>query len=154
MGWIARTVIVAALLVAVAVIGQLRRSDAATGPANVRVTARQIETASVDAGRDGRSPGDQQLSTSLVYNLRVTRTTIGQYELSCTFVRGDSRVCQGTIHLPKGDIVVAGTVKHSALYELAVTGGTSLYDNARGAVTVTRLGTRPTRELLLVQLTG
>ena len=154
MGWLARTVVVAALLVGVTVIGQLRRSDAATGPATVRVTARQIETAAVDAGREGRSPGDQQFFTSLVYNLRVTRTTIGQYELACTFVRGASRLCQGTIHLPKGDIVVAGSVKHAALYELAVTGGTALYDNARGAVTVTRLGTKPTRELLLVQLTG
>src|SRR3954463_3498108 len=116
MGWLPRTVVVAALLVAVTVIGQLRRSDAATGPATVRVTARQIETATVDNGRTGRSPGDQELRTSLVYNLRVTPTSIGQYELACTFVRGDSRVCQGTIHLPKGDIVVGGSVKHAALY--------------------------------------
>jgi hypothetical protein len=35
-----------------------------------------------------------------------------------------------------------------------VLGGTALYDNAQGAVTVTRLGTRPTRELLLVRLVG
>jgi len=154
MGWFPRTVVVAALLVAVTVIGQLRRSDAATGPATVRVTARQIETATVDVGRKGQSPGDQELRTSLLYNLRVTPTTIGRYELACTFVRGEARVCGGTIHLPKGDIVVGGTVEHSPLYELAVVGGTALYDNARGAVTVTRLGSKPTRELLVVRLVG
>jgi len=154
MGWLARTVIVASLLVAVTVIGQLRRSDAATGPATVRVTARQIETAAVDVGRTGRSPGDQELRTSLLYNLRVTPKSIGEYQLACTFVRGQSRICRGTISLPKGDIVVGGSASHIAIYELAVLGGTALYDNARGAVTVTRLGTKPTRELLLVRLVG
>jgi signal peptidase I len=151
---VTRTLVAAAGVVAVTGAFALEVARAGTGPATVRVTAKQIETAAVDAGRKGPSPGDQELMTSLVYNIRVTPKSIGQYELACTFVRGASRICRGIIHLPKGDIVVGGSVKHPALYELAVLGGTSLYDNARGAVTVTRLGTRPTRELLLVRLVG
>jgi hypothetical protein len=151
---IPRTLKAAALVAVVAGGLALEASQAETGPATVRVTARQIESATLDAGRTGRSPGDQELITSLLYNVRVTPKTIGQYELQCTFVRGESRICRGTIHLPKGDIIVGGSLKHAALYELAVLGGTSLYDNARGAVTVTRLGTKPTKELLLVRLVG
>jgi hypothetical protein len=152
--WVPRTLLVAASLAVVTGVVVLQRPEAATGPATVRVTARQIESAAVDAGRKGQSPGDQELMTSLIYNLRVTPKTIGEYELACTVVRGDSRICRGVIHLPKGDIVVGGSVKYASLYELAVLGGTSLYDNARGAVTVTRLGRKPTRELLLVRLIG
>jgi hypothetical protein len=50
--------------------------------------------------------------------------------------------------------MVGGTLRYTELYQLAVLGGTGLYDNARGTVTVTRLGRRPTRELVVFRLTG
>jgi hypothetical protein len=131
-----------------------QRSSAVTGPATIRVVTRQIESAVIDNGRRGESPGDLMLATALVYNTRVTPRSIGQFELRCTTIRGESRFCDGVIHLPKGDVVVGGTIRHMPLYELAVVGGTGLYDNARGTLTVTRLGTKPTRELLLVRLVG
>ena len=150
-----RIILVALCLALVVGVAKLRPSSAVTGPATIRVIAHQIESAAVDIGRPGQSPGDAQLFTALIYNTRVTPKSIGQYELDCTFVRGESRVCRGTIHLPKGDIVVGGSMQHRQLYELAVLGGTGLYDNARGTITVTRLGTKPiTRDLLLVDLLG
>jgi hypothetical protein len=45
-------------------------------------------------------------------------------------------------------------MRHRPLYQLAVIGGTGLYDNARGTLTVTRTGTGPTRDLLVVRLVG
>jgi hypothetical protein len=95
-----------------------------------------------------------ELSTGLVYNTRVTPKSIGQFQLACTLIRSMTRLCNGTLELPRGDIVVGGPIRHRALYELAVVGGTGLYDNARGTLTVTRLGVRPTRDLLLVRLLG
>jgi hypothetical protein len=65
-----------------------------------------------------------------------------------------ARVCDGALELPRGDIVVGGSIRHRMLYELAVLGGTGLYDNARGTLTVTRIGMKPTRELLLIRLAG
>jgi hypothetical protein len=149
-----RLITVALALVLAGVVAEPWLAGAGTGPATIRVIARQIGSATVDVGRSGSSPGDQELSTSLVYNKRVTPKTIGQYEQACTIVRGLSRLCNGTLHLPKGDVMFGGSLKHPALYELAVVGGTGLYDNARGTVTVTRIGTSPTRNLLLIRLVG
>jgi hypothetical protein len=129
-------------------------APAVTGPATIRVIAQRLQTARIDVGRSGQSPGDLEVATSLVYNMRVTPRSIGRFELTCTFVRGVSRVCQGTLRLPKGDIVVGGSMRYQSLFELAVLGGTGLYDNGRGTLTVTRLGTGPTRDLLLVRLLG
>jgi hypothetical protein len=135
-------------------LGRPPSSPAITGPATIRVIVRQIETARVDVGRTGRSPGDMELQTGLAYNTRVTPKSIGQFQLACTFVRGMARVCDGALELPRGDIVVGGSIRHRMLYELAVLGGTGLYDNARGTLTVTRIGMKPTRELLLIRLAG
>jgi hypothetical protein len=151
--------LVAACVVLVGALLELRpsaaqTSAAQTGPAQIRVTARQISSASIDLGRPGASPGDMHISAAQVYNVRITQRPIGSWELVCTTVRGISRSCRGTLVLPRGTVVVAGTMRHRPLYQLAVVGGTGLYDNARGTITVTRLGTRPTRDLLLVRLLG
>ncbi|MBA2460756.1 MAG: hypothetical protein H0V45_03150 [Actinobacteria bacterium] len=49
---------------------------------------------------------------------------------------------------------MAGSLRFRQFYELAVVGGTGLYNNARGTLTVTRTGTRPTRDIVLFRLTG
>jgi hypothetical protein len=134
--------------------GQVPGGDAATPPGTIRVETRLVQSGRVDLGRRGRSTGDMVLTSSLVFNRRVTPTTIGRYELVCTFVRLSSRACQGTLQLPRGEIVVSGAMQFPRLYELAVVGGTGIYDNARGTSTVTRLGVQPTRELVVVRLVG
>ena len=153
MHWVWRMLLVAACLGLAAAFGELRATSA-TGPATIRVTARVVQSSSVDVGLRGRSPGDMEVSAAQVFNRRITPRPIGSYELVCTWVRGISRSCRGTLILPRGSIVVAGTVRHRPLYHLAVVGGTGLYDNARGTLAVTRLGQRPTRDLLLVRLVG
>jgi hypothetical protein len=121
----------ALVLAVVSALSAPQPAPAVTGPATIRVIAEQLESAKVDLGRSGQSPGDMELATSLVFNMRVTPKSIGRFELACTFVRGESRICDGTLHLPKGDIVLGGSMRFRSLYELAVLGGTGLYDNAR-----------------------
>ena len=142
------------LAVLVFAFGQVQGGGAATVPGTIRVETRLLQSGRVDLGRQGRSAGDVVLTSALVFNRRVTPTAIGRYELVCTFVRLSSRSCEGTLQLPRGDIVVGGRLEFPRLYELAVIGGTGLYDNARGTATVTRLAVGPTRELVVVRLVG
>ena len=90
---------------------------------------------------------------SLVFNRRLTPRALGHYELVCTFTI-ISRSYNGTIFLPKGKLVVAGVLRYRQFYELSVTGGTGLYNNARGTMTVTRISDNPLRSLLFVRLVG
>ena len=70
-----------------------------------------------------------------LFNQRVTRAPIGRSEIVCTFVDSQrSRVCRGTYFLPKGKLVVGGSLLYRQFYDLAVLGGTGLFDNARGTL--------------------
>jgi hypothetical protein len=127
-------------------------SAALDQPGTIRVTTRGIGQQFVDRGARGRGPGDLLVSRQLVYNRGITQKAIGHADIVCTFTSSYARQCTGTFTLPKGKIVVAGTVTFRQFYELAVIGGTGLYDNVRGSLTVTMLSRKPTRELLLFRL--
>ena len=140
------------LVLAIAVMSG--SSTAATGPATVQIGAKLTSNSRVDLGRDGTSAGDMQVMRYQLYNRRVTSQSIGHSDLVCTFVSLSSRQCQGTYFLPKGKLVVGGSIRYRQLYELAVVGGTGLYDNARGTLTATRTSKHPWREYLVFRLTG
>lgn len=131
-----------------------RSSEAGTGPATIRITTKQVRYERVDVGRAGRSPGDTEVFVQLLYNRRVSSKSIGHVDFVCTFTLDTSRSCRGTVFLPRGQVVVGGSYRFRAIYALAVLGGTGLYDNARGMVTVTRLGRNPRRELMFFRLAG
>lgn len=150
----AMTLVAALGLVVAAILVQTLTGNAATGPATVRITDRQTQVARVDVGRQGRTPGDMEIFNSLVYNQRVTPRPLGHSEFVCTYTIGINRSCQGTIFLPKGKLMVGGVLRYRQFYELAVIGGTGLYDNARGTLTVTRIGDSPPRHLLFFRLAG
>lgn len=145
-----------ALALAAAVAASLgARSEAGTGPATIRITDREVQVARVDIGRRGTSPGDVQVIRARLYNRRLTTRPIGRSELVCTFVdTRRSRICRGTYFLPRGKLIVDGPLQYRQFYDLAVIGGTGLYDNARGSVTVTRTGTKPVRDLVVFRLVG
>jgi hypothetical protein len=48
--------------------------------------------------------------------------------------------------------VVAGSLRYRGFFKLAVVGGTDLYDNVRGSLTVTTIGSGPRRELIIFRL--
>jgi hypothetical protein len=130
-------------------------SEAATGPATIRITNVEDSVVRVDVGARGKSPGDMEIIRQRLFNQRLTTRSIGRSELICTFVdRRRSRVCRGTYFLPKGRIVVGGSLLYRQFYELAVLGGTGLYDNARGSLVVTRMGVRPVRDRMVFRLVG
>lgn len=130
-----------------------RGSAAATGPAKITITEREMSFVRVDVGRRGKSPGDMEIIRQRLFDR--TGRLIGRAELACTFVDSRrARICRGTYFMPKGKLVVGGSLLFRQYYDLAVVGGTGLFDNARGSVTVTRMGTRPVRDLVVFRLVG
>jgi hypothetical protein len=152
-----RLLIVVALLAGLAVYGSgSLKSSAATGPEFIRITDRQFDYTRVDIGARGRSPGDQEIIFDKLFNRRITQKPIGSARFLCTFMAPRTRVCTGTFNLPKGEVVATGTVRFRQFYDLAIVGGTGLYNDARGTLTVIRTTRhpRPIRELLYFRLAG
>ena len=141
----------ALVLVAASFGGSLQ---AATGPAQIGISGQETNFVRINVGKRGRSPGDTEVIRQTLFNRRLTSKPIGHSSLVCTYAIGAERVCRGTYFLPKGKIMVAGSITFRQVYELAVVGGTGLYDNARGTVTATRIRKSPRREFLLFRLVG
>src|SRR4029079_16809922 len=115
---------------------------------------RQAGISRIDLGSRGRTPGDIEIVNALLYNQQITPRALRHSQYVCTYTVGINRSCQGTIFLPKGKLIVAGVIRYRQFYEIAVVGGTDLYDNARGTLTVTQTGDSPARHLLYFRLTG
>jgi hypothetical protein len=148
-----------AAAVAVATAGVVAVVDATTargqtGPAQIRITDVQTSYALVRAIK-GRPTGAVELVKQRLYNPSVSALPIGRATLTCTYFDKRERSCNGTYFLPRGSLVVSGGIQSRLLFEVAVVGGTGLYDNARGTLTVTSTGLRPTRrEVLIFRLAG
>jgi hypothetical protein len=140
-----------------AVAGALGTSFAApasglTAPGIIRITGRQTISTSVDNGRTGPSPGDMQITRSVLYNTRIRKKPIGHGELVCVSTGDNFRGCTGTFALPAGKIAVSGSLVYRDLYSLAVVGGTGKYNNVKGTLTVTRINPKRLVDLLLFRL--
>ena len=129
-------------------------SSAQTGPGTIRITNREISRVRIDAGTPGRGPGDMEIIRHNLFNKRIKATPIGHSDYVCIFITAGTRNCNATFFLPKGRLVAGGSIRYPEFYELAVLGGTRLYDNARGTLTVIRTTNKPRRDILLFRLTG
>ena len=129
-------------------------SSAGTGPATIRITAREVSRVRVDVPPARRRIGDTEIVRQNLFNRRVRRTPIGSAEFVCTFTTSRARACTVTIFLPRGRLVAGGSIRYQEFYELAVLGGTRLYDDARGTLTVIRTTRKPRRHILVFRLTG
>ena len=127
-------------------------SQALDHPGTIRITTREVAHRVMDQGRPGRGPGDLEIIRTLLYNKGLTPRAIGHGEVVCTFTGRRSRVCNGTYFLPRGKIVVAGALVFRQFYEFAVLGGTGLYNNVQGSVTVTTTTPKPRRDILTFRL--
>lgn len=123
----------------------------ATGPAVVRLTDLETSDARLPGGGDGPVGGREIIRFRLFGS---TTRTIGTGYLSCIYVDARTRLCTGSYSLPRGVLVTTGPVTTRLIYTSAIIGGTGLYDNARGTLTVTAKGLKPRRELLLFRLSG
>jgi hypothetical protein len=148
-------VALAAVIGATALLnGWSMTSSAGTGPGKIPITNREISRVRVDAGRPGRGVGDMEIIRYNLFNKRLSRRPLGHADYVCTFVTSGTRSCTATFFLPKGRIMAGGSIRFPQLYELAVLGGTRLYDNARGTLTVIRTTRKPRRDRLVFRLTG
>jgi hypothetical protein len=116
------------------------------------VTNSLVKRIHVDGGLPGRGAGDIDFFRQLLYNRGITPEPIGHSDLMCTKTGTGSSNCSGTYFLPKGKIMVDGVLASQLFYEIAVVGGTRLYENARGTLTVTALGGSTRRQFLIFRL--
>ena len=121
-------------------------------PGTIRITDRLVKHTHVDGGRRGPGAGDFDFYRQLLYNKGITADSIGHSDLTCINTGTGSSNCTGTYFLPKGKIMVAGVIASRLFYELAVIGGTGVYDNVNGSLTVTYLGGSPSHEFLVFRL--
>ena len=128
------------------------RSNEATGPGVVRLT--DLQTSMKNTGGSELGVGDVQIAGLQLFGGAVRSRPIGKAVLMCMYVSKTLRSCNGSYILPRGMIETSGLINSRLLYTAAITGGTGLYDNARGTLTVTAKGLKPRRELLLFRLSG
>jgi hypothetical protein len=149
-GFVTGTIVVAlvALLAGVLTSG----SPALNSPGSITITTRAVKLQFIDRGARGRGSGDVEVKRFLLYNKGIRERAIGYGDLVCTYTTRYARQCSGTYSMPKGRIVVGGAVTYSQFHELAVMGGTGLYDNVRGTLTVTLLRRYPERNIAVFRL--
>jgi hypothetical protein len=127
-------------------------SSTLSGPGTIRITSLDVQVTVDDRSAPGRGPGDVLLIRQLLFNKGIKKAPIGHTDLVCTFTSPKARQCSGTYFLPRGKIVVGGSLRFRDFYKLAVVGGTEIYDNVRGTLTATMYSRRPRREILLFRL--
>jgi hypothetical protein len=149
-----KLMLVVALLGFALVTGSVTSGSSELNPpgGTIRITSRDVEVALDNRGPSSRGTGDVLLIRQLLYNKGITRQAIGHSDVVCTYTGSRSRQCSGTYFLPKGKIVVSGSMRWRGFFKLAVVGGTDLYDNVRGSMSGTMLGRGPRRELLVFRL--
>jgi hypothetical protein len=127
-------------------------SPSLSGPGTIRITSLDVKVRLVNRGAPSRGAGDVLLVRQLLFNKGIRKEAIGHTDLVCTYTSPRDRQCNGTYSLPRGTIVVAGSLHFRDFFRLAVVGGTELYDNVRGTLTVTRYTRKPRREILIFRL--
>ena len=127
-------------------------SSELAGPGTIRIMARDIGVALDNRGSSSRGTGDVLVIRQLLFNKGIRRQAIGHSDIVCTYTGRRSRQCSGTYFLPRGKIVVSGSMRYREFFKLAVVGGTDIYDNVRGSMSGTLLARGPRRELLVFRL--
>jgi hypothetical protein len=111
-----------------------------TGPGTIKITDRLVKFTHVGGVKAEGGAGGIGFYRQSLFNVRLTKTPIGHADITCINTGTGSMNCDGTYFLPKGKIMVEGVIGSRLFYELAVVGGTGLYANARGSVTINYLG--------------
>ena len=121
-------------------------------PGTITISDSEARHTHVDLGTKGTSPGDLDVYSLLLFNKRITPKSIGHGEMVCTRIATKRQSCTASYVLPRGEITAQGVIDSRLIYELAIVGGTGLYSNVRGTLTVTSVDREPPRELLVFRL--
>jgi len=79
------------------------------------------------------SVGDMYMFAGTLTDLS-THKQIGTVDGHCVLSWGTHATCEATASLARGIVEVAGTTANQSDFDLAVTGGTGTYQNARGEI--------------------
>ena len=142
----------AALATFALVTGSVTFGSSEVSPGLIRLTSKEIKRNVVNSGAASRGPGDVVVIRQLLYNKGIRTTPIGHSDMVCTFTGNRSRQCNGTYSLPRGKIIVAGSVRYWEFYKLGISGGTDLYADVRGSETATLYARGPRKEILVFRL--
>jgi hypothetical protein len=147
-----RLAIPTAAAAVLALAGTALSAHALNTPGTIKVTDRLVRHIHVRGPDRTTHAGDLDFYRQQLFNKGITPEPIGHSDLTCVNTGTGSANCTGTYFLPKGKIMVGGVIASRLFFELAVMGGTGLYDNVRGTLTVTYMGGIPAREFLLFRL--
>jgi allene oxide cyclase len=104
------------------------------GPVTVHVVEHAATDTVVDTGKTGDSPGDLLTFHNVVFDA-ADSARAGHDQGQCIRIAvGSSWECTWTTFLPGGHITVEGPFFDTRNSVLALTGGTGIYRNARGAM--------------------
>ena len=145
-------IVLAGLATFALVTGSVSFGSGEVSPGLIRLTSKEIQRNVVNRGSASRGPGDVVVIRQLLYNKGIRRSPIGHSDMVCTFTGNRSRQCNGTYSLPRGKIIVSGSVRYWEFYKLAIVGGTDLYADVRGSETATLYARAPRKEILVFRL--
>ena len=127
-------------------------TGALEAPGTIKVTDRLVRHIHVHGPSTKTNAGALDFFRQQLYNKGITPSPIGHSDITCMNTGTGSSNCTGTYFLPRGKIMVGGVIASRLFYELAVIGGTGIYENVRGTLTATYLGGDPAKEFLLFRL--
>jgi hypothetical protein len=115
-----------------------------------QLTGKVLGVTELDLGDPGFSVGDQQIITMDVF---AGAKRVGESHVVCTMVRADKTThaftgqCENVTSLPAGQITASGLVtsddEEKRPFVQAITGGTGVYKQAQGQLTVSEAGPQP-----------
>jgi hypothetical protein len=145
-------IVLAALAMFALATGSVTFGSGEVSPGLIRLTSKEIKRNVVDRGAAHRSPGDVVVIRQLLYNKGIRKAPLGHSDMVCTYTGNRSRQCSGTYTLPRGKIIVSGSIRYWEFYKLAIVGGTDFYANIQGSETGTLYARDPRREILVFRL--
>jgi len=105
-------IVFAALATFALVTGSVSFGSGEVSPGLIRLTSKEIQRNVINRGSASRGPGDVVVIRQLLYNKGIRRAPIGHSDMVCTFTGNRSRQCNGTYSLPRGKIIVSGSVRY------------------------------------------
>ena len=145
-------IVFAALATFALVTGSVTFGSGEVSPGLIRLTTKEIKRSVVNRGSASRSPGDVVVIRQLLYNKGIRKAPLGHSDMVCTYTGNRSRQCNGTYTLPRGKIMVSGSIRYWEFYKLAIVGGTDFYANIRCSETGTLYARDPRKEILVFRL--
>ena len=142
---------------ALVALSLLLASAASANPdagATLQVLDHSTSFAAMQANPPAVAPGDEVFIGGVVRRATSPHTQIGTFGIHCAATGPDGQICDAVFALPRGQITaqVLLAIQLPQTFNVAITGGTGAYSNARGWATVVTLN--PTDEQVTFHLIG